>query len=127
MEGSGDRFGVGWDLGVEGYIDVKGGRNTPSRGLRFRVFRFKEEHPEVWREKYQGPRAFHESSYHALKAVTGEFLPGRTRSMQDRYRALKYFACDLYLLAKDHMEEVLSSFWRRISTDPRSRSLLKPP
>jgi hypothetical protein len=105
------------NLGVEGYIDVKGGRNTPSRGLRLRVLGFKEDHPEVWRETYTRPRAFHESTYHALKAVVGDFLPGRTPSMQDRYRALKYFAWDLYLLARDHLEEVLSSFWRRISTD----------
>jgi len=30
--------------------------------------------------------------------------------MQDRYRALKYFAYDLYVLARDHLEKVLAWF-----------------
>ena len=95
------------ELGVESYIDVKGGRLSPQSGLRLKTARLKEEHPDLWREKYKRPRALVESSYHALKAVTGEKLPGKGW-MRDRYRALKYFAYDLYVLGRDHGERVLS-------------------
>jgi hypothetical protein len=95
------------ELGVEGYIDVKGGANAPARGLRLAVATFQEEHPDLWGEKY-GLRPRIESAYHALKAVTGDVLPGRTWWMVDRYRAIRYFAFNLYVLARDHSREILS-------------------
>lgn len=93
------------ELGVEGYIDVRG---TPARptSLRGRVASFKREHPRLWKRAY-GRRAFAESTYHAEKARVGDVLPGRTWAMRDRYHLLKDWAYDLFVYARRVGEEVL--------------------
>jgi len=97
------------EMGIDGYIDVKEGRSYPRRGLRRRAAVLKESSPELWSEKYSR-RLVIESSYHAMKSLMGDLLHGRRWWMKDRYRGIRYFAYNLYVLARDHKKEILSFF-----------------